>query len=68
VPVVLIHGEQDETWELEKMLHIRDARVSTKVKTHVVKDSGHLVIYMRDSEDVSQVIAEFVSRVLPQDY
>jgi 3-oxoadipate enol-lactonase len=67
VPVMLIHGEQDETWKLENILHIRDALVSAKVKTHIVKDSGHLVIYMRDSKDVSQVIAEFVSQVLPQD-
>lgn len=66
-PVLLVHGEKDETWKLEGMLHIRDALVNTQVKTYVVKDSGHLVIHMRDSEDVSQVMVKFIDEVLPQD-
>jgi 3-oxoadipate enol-lactonase len=66
VPVLLVHGELDETWKLEGMLRIRDALANAKVETYVVKGSGHLVIHMRDSEDVSQAIAQFVNQVLPQ--
>jgi len=65
-PALLVHGELDETWKLEGMLRIRDALVNAKVETYVVKGSGHLVIHMRDSEDVSQVIAQFVNQALPQ--
>jgi 3-oxoadipate enol-lactonase len=63
VPVLLIHGEKDETWELEGALRIQDAIGKDKAKTYIVKDSGHLVIHMRDSEDVSQAIAKFINQV-----
>ena len=66
VPVFLIHGEKDETWKLEGALRIRDAIGKATTKTYIVKHSGHLVIHMRDSEDVSQVIAKFLNEVVPQ--
>lgn len=66
VPVMLIHGEKDETWKLEGMLRIRDVLVNAKVEIFVVKDSGHLVIHMRESEDVSEAMADFIIQVLQQ--
>lgn len=68
VPVLLIHGGDDETWKLEEALRIQDAIGKAKAKTHIVKDSGHLVVHMRDSEDISQVIAEFVKRDVPKHF
>jgi len=66
VPVLLVHGEKDETWKLDGALRIRDAIGEARSEIYVVKDSGHLVVHMRDSEDVSRVIARFVERVLTQ--
>jgi 3-oxoadipate enol-lactonase len=67
VPVLLIHGEKDETWNIQGALRIQDAIGKAKAQTYIVKDSGHLVIYMRDSEDVSQIIAKFMHQIFPQD-
>lgn len=65
-PVLLVHGEKDETtWKVEGALRIRDAIGKAKAKTYIVKDSGHLVIHMRDSEDVSQAIAKFLNQAFP---
>ena len=66
VPSLLVHGDRDETWDLQGALRIRDALVNADVKMHIVKDTGHLLIHMRDSEDVSQVIWEFIRGVLRQ--
>jgi 3-oxoadipate enol-lactonase len=63
VPVLLVHGEMDESWKLQGALDIRDQLVNSKVALIVVKKSGHLVVHMRDSEDVSQAIAKFVNGI-----
>lgn len=62
VPVLMVHGELDAAYSLEGAEVIRDHLVNADVKFEVVKDSGHLVIGMRDSEDVSQLIGDFVNR------
>jgi pimeloyl-ACP methyl ester carboxylesterase len=66
VPVLLVHGEKDETWKLEGALRIRDAIGKDKAEIYIVQNSGHLVIYMRESEDVSQIIAKFLKQIRPQ--
>ncbi len=66
VPVLLVHGERDETWDVQGAFRIRDAIGTDKARIHIVKDSGHLVIHMRDSEDVCQLISDFVRQVLPE--
>ena len=60
VPVLLVHGEQDATWELAHAEIIQKGLVNSKVDMKVIKDSGHLLVWMRDSDDVSQMIADFV--------
>lgn len=65
--MLLIHGEKDETWKLEGALRIQDLIGKDEARIYIVKDSGHLAIHMRVSEDVSQVIAKFINQVPLQD-
>ena len=60
VPVLIVHGQLDATWGLEHAINIQNALVNAKVTMKVVKESGHLVVWTRDSEDVSRMIADFV--------
>jgi 3-oxoadipate enol-lactonase len=62
--VLIMNGELDETWKLEEREIVRDGMVNADVKFEVVKGSGHLVVYTRDSEDVSRMIGDFVREVL----
>lgn len=61
VPVLIVHGQLDATWNLEHAANIEKALVNAKVTIEVVRDSGHLVVWMRDSEDVSRMMADFVN-------
>lgn len=62
-PVLMIHGEKDGTYPLDGAEAIRDGLRNATVKFEVIKDSPHLVIGMRDSEDVSILIENFVKEV-----
>jgi 3-oxoadipate enol-lactonase len=61
VPVLIVHGQLDATWSLEHAANIQNGLVNAKVIMKVVRDSGHLVVWMRDSEDVSRMMADFVN-------
>ena len=63
-PVLIVHGEMDRTWDKEDAARIRDGLINAKVSFKIVKDSGHLVVWMRDSEDVSRIVADFVNELL----
>lgn len=60
VPVLLVHGELDATWKVQEAEAIRDALVNARVKLEVLKGVGHMVIWLRESRDVSDLIAGFV--------
>lgn len=62
-PVLMVHGEKDGTYTLDGAKAIRDGLRNADVKFEVIKDSPHLVIGMRDSEDVSMLIKDFVKEV-----
>jgi len=65
MPVLIVHGEKDATWSLKHAEEIRDGLVTTKVHLNIVRDSGHLVLWMRDSEDVSAMVVDFVDGAVP---
>lgn len=60
VPVLIVHGELDATWKVQEAEAIRDALVNANVTLHVLKDCGHMVIWLRESGDASRLIEEFV--------
>ncbi|OAQ72883.1 alpha/beta hydrolase [Pochonia chlamydosporia 170] len=62
-PVLMIHGENDETYTLGGAEEIRNGLRNVNVQFEVIKGSGHLVIGMRDSHDVSMLIKDFVNEV-----
>jgi len=62
-PVLLIHGELDETRKLEEAEAIRDELINARVRLEIIKGSGHLVIWMRESNDVSKLIGDFVKEI-----
>jgi 3-oxoadipate enol-lactonase len=62
IPVLIVHGEMDATWPLEQAMDIRKGLINAKVSFEVIKSSGHLVLWIRDSEDVSRMIADFVNK------
>jgi 3-oxoadipate enol-lactonase len=62
VPVLIVHGEKDTTWPLEHALDIQKGLTNSKATLEVIKGTGHLVLWIRDSEDVSRMIAEFVNK------
>jgi hypothetical protein len=47
---------------LEHALDIQKGLTNSKVTFEVIKGSGHLVLWIRDSEDISRMIAEFVNK------
>ncbi|KAI8801831.1 putative alpha/beta hydrolase [Cladochytrium replicatum] len=68
MPVLIVHGEHDATWPLEHAENIQAALKKAKsVRLEVVKESGHLVVAMRDSEDVSELIVGFAKEVVEAD-
>ena len=63
VKVLIVHGEVDQGWKVEEAEMVRDGLVNAEVRFEVIRGSGHLIIWMRDSEDVSGIIGEFVREV-----
>jgi pimeloyl-ACP methyl ester carboxylesterase len=62
-PVLLIHGEKDETYPLADAELIRDKLTgSADVQLKVIDGSGHLVIHMRDPHDIAQLINNFAAK------
>jgi pimeloyl-ACP methyl ester carboxylesterase len=66
-PVLMVHGELDATYTLDGAEAIRDGLRNAQVTFQVIKNSGHLVIGMRDSEDVSMLIGDFAKQVTATD-
>lgn len=64
VPVLIVHGQLDLTWNVKEAKAIRDALVNTKVQLEVLKDVGHMMIWLRDSIDVSCLIEGFAKEVM----
>ncbi|KAH6706318.1 Alpha/Beta hydrolase protein [Leptodontidium sp. MPI-SDFR-AT-0119] len=64
VPVLVVHGELDETWKVKEAEAIRDALVNAKVGLEIVKDSGHMVLWLRDSMDIAGMIGNFVGEII----
>ncbi|KAL2844171.1 putative alpha/beta hydrolase [Aspergillus pseudoustus] len=64
VPVLLIHGEDDRTYPVQDAVDIQRALVNTEdVSLEVLKGEGHLLVYLRESEDVTGLIRGFAVRV-----
>lgn len=61
VPVLIVHGEMDATFPLEQAMDIRKGLINAKVSFEIIKGSGHLIMWIRDSEDISRMIADFVN-------
>ena len=61
VPVLLIHGQKDITWSLE------EAEIAVKGlargELKVVEGVGHMVIFIREADDVNAWIAEFLEKL-----
>jgi pimeloyl-ACP methyl ester carboxylesterase len=66
-PVLMVHGELDATYTLDGAEAIRDGLRNAQVTFQVIKNSGHLVIGMRDSEDVAMLIGDFAKQVTATD-
>ncbi|KAL2869530.1 alpha/beta fold hydrolase [Aspergillus lucknowensis] len=64
VPVLLIHGEDDKTYPLQDAVDIKERLVNTDVSLEVVNGEGHLLIQLREANDVAEWILDFVKRVL----
>jgi 3-oxoadipate enol-lactonase len=62
VPVLIVHGEMDAIWPLEQAMDIRKGLINAKVSFEIIKGSGHLILWIRDSEDISRMIADFVNK------
>ena len=60
IPVLIVHGELDETWKLEEARIARDGLINAEVRFKVIEGCGHLVLWIRDSEDVSEMIGDFL--------
>jgi len=43
-------------------MDIRKGLVNAKASFEVIEGSGHLILWIRDSEDVSRMIANFVNK------
>jgi pimeloyl-ACP methyl ester carboxylesterase len=60
-PVSLIHGEMDTTWGVEEaeieLEKLRDGELK------IVKGEGHMLIFIREAEDVNGWIEEFLKKL-----
>ena len=61
VPVLLIHGEKDTSWAIEEAEIERNALRDVELKT--VKGIGHMVIFLREANDVNVWIEEFLKKL-----
>jgi pimeloyl-ACP methyl ester carboxylesterase len=64
VPVLLIHGEDDKTYPLQDAVEIQERLVNADVHLEVVKGGGHLLIHLREAEDVAGWIQAFAQKLL----
>jgi len=62
VPVLIVHGEMDTTLPLDQAMAMRKGLLNAKVSFEIIKGFGHLILWIRDSEDVSRMIADFVNK------
>ncbi|KAL3461159.1 putative alpha/beta hydrolase [Aspergillus heterothallicus] len=65
VPVLLVHGEEDGTYPVEDAAEIQRELVNAagEVRLEVLKGEGHLLVYLRESSDVTGLIRGFAARV-----
>ncbi|KAL3483662.1 putative alpha/beta hydrolase [Aspergillus germanicus] len=62
VPVLLVHGEDDQTYPVADAEDIQRALVNAgDVSLEVLKGEGHILVYLRKSEDVTGLIRGFAS-------
>jgi pimeloyl-ACP methyl ester carboxylesterase len=61
VPVLLIQGEKDITWNVEEAEITRDGLPNAELK--VVPEAGHMLIFARKSDDINSFIDAFLKRV-----
>ncbi|KAL4864884.1 hypothetical protein BDV12DRAFT_200698 [Aspergillus spectabilis] len=62
VPVLLVHGEDDRTYPVQDALDIERNLVNADVSLEVLKGEGHLLVYLRESDDVTSLIKGFASK------
>jgi pimeloyl-ACP methyl ester carboxylesterase len=62
VPVLLIHGEDDQTWPLAEAEAIQRSLTGkgTTARLIIIPGAGHLLIHMRESADVTALVRGFV--------
>ncbi|KAL2818039.1 Alpha/Beta hydrolase protein [Aspergillus granulosus] len=64
VPVLLVHGEDDRTYPVQDAVAIQRGLVNAAgVTLEVLKGEGHILVYLRDSEDVTSLIRGFATKV-----
>ncbi|CEL08508.1 hypothetical protein ASPCAL11657 [Aspergillus calidoustus] len=63
VPVLLVQGEDDRTYPVADAEEIQRGLVNAPVSLEVLKGEGHLLVYLRESEDVTGLIRGFAARV-----
>ena len=61
VPVLLIHGEKDASWGVDEAEIERDALGDVELK--IVKGIGHMVIFIREANDINAWIEEFLKKL-----
>jgi pimeloyl-ACP methyl ester carboxylesterase len=64
VPVLLVHGEDDRTYPVADAEDIQKALVNAgdSVSLEVLEGEGHILVYLRESEDVTGLIRGFANR------
>ncbi|KAL4885394.1 putative alpha/beta hydrolase [Aspergillus karnatakaensis] len=63
VPVLLVHGEDDRTYPVQDAVDIQNQLVNTNVDLKILPGHGHLLVYLRESDDVTALIKGFVGKV-----
>jgi pimeloyl-ACP methyl ester carboxylesterase len=62
IPVLLVHGENDGTYPMQDALDIQRNLVNADVSLEVLNGEGHLLVYLRESDDVTSLIKGFASK------
>ncbi|KAI9369655.1 putative alpha/beta hydrolase [Aspergillus egyptiacus] len=65
VPVLLVHGEDDQTYPVQDALDIHNALVNAEARLEIIPGEGHLLVCLRDSADVTGLIKGFVEKAFP---
>ena len=58
VPVLLIQGEKDVTWNVAEAEIARDALPNAELK--IIPGAGHMLIFARKADDVNSMIGDFL--------